>query len=254
MEKSIMKNKFRITVAYDNHMPENKVLKPSWGFACVVEGFEKTILFDTGTSGPILMNNLAALGFDPAQIDVVIISHGDWDHIGGLWTFLDANPSVEVYLPASLSRHLKDEVRDHGAQLVPVGPDRVPVCPGIVLSGEMEGPRNEQAVLLQTNSKQIVITGCAHPGVVAITQRLAETDPGLPLLVMGGFHLKDSPAEEVERIAEELETLGSRWVAPTHCTGEQAESIFAGHFGKHCLPLCPGSVITQKELGECHEC
>ncbi|MEN8254912.1 MAG: MBL fold metallo-hydrolase, partial [Verrucomicrobiota bacterium] len=161
-----MKDKFQITVVYDNHMPETEGLKPSWGFACVVEGFEKTILFDTGTSGPILLNNLAALGFDPAQINTVIISHGDWDHIGGIWSFLDVNPNVDVYLPGSLSRHLKDEVRAHGAQLVPVGPDRVDICRGIMLSGEMEGSRNEQALLLQTDDKRIVVTGCAHPGIV----------------------------------------------------------------------------------------
>ncbi len=243
-----MKNGFKITIVYDNHSPENKALKSSWGFACVIEGFEKTILFDTGTSGPILMNNLTALGFDPAQIDSVIISHGDWDHIGGLWTFLDANPAVEVYLPACLSRHLKDEVRDQSNRLISVGPDRVKVCPGVVLSGEMKGPRNEQAILLQTDNEQMVITGCAHPGIVAITQRLAEAAPGLPMLVMGGFHLKDSPAAAIESIAAELETLGTRWVAPTHCSGERAETLFAKRFGKNCLSLCPGSVITPESL------
>ncbi len=239
---------FRTTVVYDNHAPKNNALKSSWGFACVVEGFEKTILFDTGTSGPILLNNLAALGFDPAQIDSVIISHGDWDHIGGLWTFLDANPGVEVYLPDSLSRHLKDEVRAQSERLISVGPDRIEVCPGVILSGEMEGPRNEQAVLLQTDNKQIVITGCAHPGIVAITRRLAEFSAGLPMLVMGGFHLKDSPAAAIEAIAGELEKLGARWVAPTHCSGAPAEALFAERFGKHCLPLCPGSIITPESL------
>jgi len=245
-----MKNESKITVIYDNHPAENKALKSSWGFACMIEGFEKTILFDTGTSGPILLNNLAALGFDPSQIDSVIISHGDWDHIGGIWSFLDANPTVEVYLPGSLSRHLKDEVRDHGAKLVPVGPDRVSVCPGVLLSGEMKGPRNEQAVLLQTDNQQIVITGCAHPGIVSITRRLADTAPGLPMLVMGGFHLKDSSDEEIEAIAGELENLGARWVAPIHCSGEQAEALFAKRFGKCCLSLCPGSIIATESLKE----
>ncbi len=247
-ERKIMNNPFKITVAYDNHTPKNEALKSSWGFACVVEGFEKTILFDTGTSGPILMNNLAVLGFDPAQIDSVIISHGDWDHLGGLWTFLDANPSVEVYLPYSLSRHLKDEVRDQSKRLVSVGEDRLSICPGVLLSGEMKGPRNEQAILLQTHDHRIIITGCAHPGIVAIAQRLAEPGSDLPLLVMGGFHLKDSPTEEIKSIAQAMETLGTRWVAPTHCSGAPAEAIFAERFGRHCLPLCPGSVITPESL------
>ena len=241
-------SEFKITVIYDNHTPINKALKPSWGFACMIEGFEKTILFDTGTSGPILLNNLTALGFDPVQIDSVIISHGDWDHIGGLWTFLDANPDVEVYLPDSLSRHLKDEVLNHGAQLISVGSDRLSVCPGVELSGEMKGPRNEQALLLQTAESRIVITGCAHPGIVAITRRLAEIAPKIPMLVMGGFHLKDSPTLEIEQIVQELKSLGTHWVAPTHCSGEQAESLFSKHFGENSLSLCPGSIITQKTL------
>ncbi|MCK4563198.1 MAG: hypothetical protein KAU94_00830 [Verrucomicrobia bacterium] len=67
---------------------------------------------------------------------------------------------------------------------------------------------------------------------------------------MGGFHLKDSPAEEIERIAGELEYLGTRWVAPTHCSGEQAEALFAKYFGTCCLPLYLGSVITDRELGQ----
>jgi len=246
-----MKNGFRITVVYDNHTPKNNMLKPSWGFACVIEGFEKTILFDTGTSGSILLNNLTALGFDPAQIDLVIISHGDWDHVGGIWSFLDAHPDVDVYLPASLSKHLMDEIRVYGSRVFPVDAKFLSVFPGAVLSGEMEGPRNEQALLLQTNDKYIVITGCAHPGVVPMTRRLAETASGdLPMLVMGGFHLKNSPAPEIERTVQELKNLDARWVAPTHCTGELAESIFADRFGKHCLSLCPGSVITEKGLEE----
>ncbi len=243
-----MKTTLKITVAYDNHPPLTSALTASWGFACVVEGFEKTILFDTGTSGSILMNNLAALGFDPAQIDCLVISHGDWDHIGGLWTFLDVHPEVDVYLPGSLSRHLKDEIRNRGAELVSVGSDRVDICPGVVLSGEMEGSRKEQAILLQTEQRQVVVTGCAHPGIVAIVRRLAEFSPHLPMLVMGGFHLKDSPGTEVEEIVQTLENFGTRWVAPTHCSGDRAEALFAQHFGNRCLSLCPGSVIGEEDL------
>ena len=214
----------------------------------VIEGFEKTILFDTGTSGPILMNNLSVLGFEPRQIDAVIISHGDWDHMGGLWTFLDANSNLEVYLPDSLSRHLKEEVRNYGAKLISVDASSRSVCSGVFLSGEMDGPRKEQALLLKTEERRIIITGCAHPGIVAITQRLGAISPTLPMLVMGGFHLKDSPETEIEQIVQKMKQLSVEWVAPTHCTGEHAEKLFANHFKTHCFSLCPGSRISEKEL------
>jgi len=70
------------------------------------------------------------------------------------------------------------------------------------------------------------------------------------MLVMGGFHLKDSPADEVGKIVQSLETLGTRWVAPTHYTGEQAKALFADRFGKCCLSLHPGSTITEEDLLE----
>jgi 7,8-dihydropterin-6-yl-methyl-4-(beta-D-ribofuranosyl)aminobenzene 5'-phosphate synthase len=243
-----MKKTLQITVVYDNHPPNNPALKASWGFACVIEGFEKTVLFDTGTSGSILMNNLSVLGFEPRQIDAVIISHGDWDHLGGLWTFLDAHSEVEVYLPSSLSRHLKEEVQHTGATLIPVDATPLAVCPGITLSGEMIGPRKEQAILLQTEEERIIVTGCAHPGIVAITKRLAESSSLLPMLVMGGFHLKDTPEEEIKEIVQKMKTLGTQWVAPTHCTGEKAEELFKKEFKTACFSLCPGSKISKKEL------
>jgi len=241
-------NPFRITVVYDNHPPENKALKSSWGFACVIEGFEKTILFDTGTSGPILMNNFTALGFNPAQIDAVVISHGDWDHLGGLWTFLDANSNVEVYLPDSFSTHLKDEVNAHGARVISVGEEKQTLCPGVISSGEMNGIRNEQALLLQTDSLCAIVTGCAHPGIVPIVERLYPKESKSPLLVMGGFHLKNSTEKEIQHIVEELLTLNVQWVAPTHCSGEQAEAIFANRFKTRILSLCPGAVVEQMVL------
>ncbi len=234
-------NSNKITIIYDNHTPENTALKSSWGFACVIEGFEKTILFDTGTSGPILMHNFKVLGFDLDQIDVVVISHGDWDHLGGLWTFLDANSDLEVYLPASLSRHLKDEVVAVGATCISVAENFVSICSGVVLSGEMQGPRNEQSILLQGADESIILTGCAHPGIVEITRRFAKEEKHY--FIMGGFHLKDSATQEIESIVEELKKLGVTRAAPTHCSGARSEKIFASIFGTNSRSLCPGSVV-----------
>lgn len=72
-----------ITVVFDNN-PYKEGLATSWGFSCVVGGTEKTILFDTGGEGSILSANMDALGIDPAEIDVVVLSHIHGDHVGGL--------------------------------------------------------------------------------------------------------------------------------------------------------------------------
>jgi len=60
---------------------------------------------------------------------------------------------------------------------------------------------------------------------------------------MGGFYLKDSAPQEIERIINELKHLGVTHVAPTHCSGKQAEELFVRIFGANSQALCPGSVV-----------
>ena len=59
--------KLRITVVYDNN-PYKEGLTTSWGFACVIKGAEKTILFDTGGDSAVLLKNMKQLGIDPKEI------------------------------------------------------------------------------------------------------------------------------------------------------------------------------------------
>ena len=85
--KSETVNHLSITVVSDNN-PYKAGLKTSWGFACVIRGAEKTILFDTGGSSVILLGNMKLLGINPKDIDVVVLSHIHGDHVGGLDGFL----------------------------------------------------------------------------------------------------------------------------------------------------------------------
>ncbi len=89
-----------MTIVYDNYQSDPD-LRTDWGFGCVVDGFAKTILFDTGTSGQILLSNMSKLQIDPQDIDVVVLSHIHGDHTGGLAAFLDQNAQVTVFAPQS---------------------------------------------------------------------------------------------------------------------------------------------------------
>ena len=116
-----------IVVVFDNR-PYRKDLKASWGFACVVRGAEKTILFDTGGDGAILMDNMKKLKIDPKTIDAVVLSHAHKDHTGGLSAFLAKNADVEVYLPRSFQKGFKDDVRLFGTRLLEVSdPQEIPL-------------------------------------------------------------------------------------------------------------------------------
>jgi 7,8-dihydropterin-6-yl-methyl-4-(beta-D-ribofuranosyl)aminobenzene 5'-phosphate synthase len=237
----------KITILFDNYLYHEEGLKAKWGFACLVEGFEKTILFDTGSSGELLLSNARQLNVDPQEIDLVVISHKHWDHVGGLPAFLEVNPHVTVYMPASVAEVWAPDLKKRGAKLVAVS-QPVEICKQVFLTGEIEGPVNEQALILDTPNGQVVITGCAHPGIVQIVKKARDLGKTKPIyMVLGGFHLKEKPVGEVKQIIEEFRQLGVVKAGPTHCSGEDAIRLFKEAFGENSLELGVGKVI---EIGE----
>lgn len=89
----------RITNLYDAFGFANAGLTKDFGFSSIVEYRGKTILFDAGTDAKLFERNLKQLKIDVRKIDVVVISHGHYDHIGGLEYIVRANPKVKIYLP-----------------------------------------------------------------------------------------------------------------------------------------------------------
>jgi len=82
-----VKGDIMLTICYANN-PGRESLLPAWGFACVVHGLERTIPFDAGANGRTLLADVDILGIEPAQIDVVVLSHVQGDHTGGLWDLI----------------------------------------------------------------------------------------------------------------------------------------------------------------------
>lgn len=105
-----------ITIVYDNNRYDER-LETAWGFSCLVEGLEKTILFDTGGDSAMLLRNMSKLRIDPQSVDVIVISHIHCDHLGGLSGLLEENNNVTVYLPQSLPESIKNTVREQKRDL-----------------------------------------------------------------------------------------------------------------------------------------
>lgn len=89
-----------LTNAYDAFGKENDKLKQDFGFSTVIEYRGKLILFDSGTDARVFKRNLKALKIDLRKIDIAVISHGHYDHIGGFDYLLSVNPKVKIYAPA----------------------------------------------------------------------------------------------------------------------------------------------------------
>lgn len=224
----------RISIVYNN-VAFSDEMELDWGFSCVVRSSARAILFDTGGDGRILLKNMATLGIDPLEIDAVFLSHKHGDHIGGVTDFLSRNPKVVVYVPQSFSSTLHEKVKNPYTKIIPVGgPNRL--YENVYSTGEMGTWLKEQSLVLDTFKGAVVITGCAHPGILNIVRKARQLVNKDVCLVMGGFHLLNKNASEIDRIIQDLKEMGVQKVSPSHCTGEEAILRFKRAWGENFIP------------------
>ncbi len=239
-------NDLTITVVYDNN-PYKEGIETAWGFSCLITGTEKTILFDTGGDGQLLLNNMKKLAIEPNTIDIVILSHIHGDHTGGLNSFLQKNPDVTVYLPESFPQKFKDDVKVHRAKIMDVN-QYSKICEDVYSTGQLGVWIKEQSLIIRTKKGLVIITGCAHPGIVKIVDVAKDIMKDDILLVMGGFHLEWVTKGKIERIISAFKQMGVRYVGPSHCTGEKARALFEKRFGSNYIKVGAGKVVTMEEL------
>jgi 7,8-dihydropterin-6-yl-methyl-4-(beta-D-ribofuranosyl)aminobenzene 5'-phosphate synthase len=194
-----------ITVVYDNIGYDSR-LRTSWGFSCLVELDESTLLFDAGGDGDVLLHNMSALGLDPLEIDLLAISHIHGDHTGAVGSVLAMGVRPVVYMPHSFPASFKDQVRSM-TEVREIS-DPITIMEGVYSTGELGSDIIEQSLVLDTPEGLVVITGCAHPGIVNTVRRAKKLHHDEIYLVMGGFHLREKSQAELEDIIAELQRLG----------------------------------------------
>ncbi|MFW5943529.1 MAG: MBL fold metallo-hydrolase [Chloroflexota bacterium] len=232
---------FTITIVYDNNAYAPG-LTTDWGFAAVVAHDGHTLLFDTGGQGPILLDNMRALGIDPQKLEHVVLSHAHGDHTGGLHDLLATGIHPDVHVPPSFSASFKEAVADQ-TRVVETTP-AMQVMEDVFVTGELPGSVPEQGLVLKSDRGLVVITGCAHPGVDRMVARARELFDDPIYLVLGGFHLKSADAAEVTRILGDLRQMGVQKVAPCHCTGDEASALFREAYGEDCIQAGVGKEVV----------
>jgi len=231
----------RIAVAYNN-VPHVPGFTTAWGFAAVIAAGADTVLFDTGGDGPTLLTNLRQLGIDPKSIDAVVLSHIHGDHTGGLDDFLARRPNVTVYMPRSFPVAFRRAVERRGARVEAVGgPQRL--RGNLYSTGEIGDGADEQALIVDTSAGLVVVTGCAHPGIVKIVRAARAYLNKDIYLLMGGFHLLGRGPDQNRATIDALRKLGIRKVAPSHCTGDEAIAMFRAAWGDDFVEGGCGAVI-----------
>jgi len=234
----------RITVLFDNTVA-NARLQSAWGFAALIEHRGHTLLLDAGSDARVFGANLDSLHVDVRRIEAVAVSHAHSDHTGGLEAVPASAVRVPLYglpsFPGAFRQRYADRFRvvdtERGQEL----------SPGVFTTGEMVDPAvriPEQALVIPTDSGLVIITGCAHPGIVAIVQRAVEMHHAPAYLVLGGFHLVQHTDAQVDEIIAEFRRLGVRKVGATHCTGDRAIARFAAAWGADFVRLGAGRVLV----------
>jgi 7,8-dihydropterin-6-yl-methyl-4-(beta-D-ribofuranosyl)aminobenzene 5'-phosphate synthase len=271
----------KITCVVDDRGRPDSGLESEHGASFLIESDGQKVLFDTGQSGSVLLNNLAALGQKPEEIESLIISHAHDDHMGGLSSLLNHVPGIPLYAHPDLFRE-RYRKEDTGPRIV--GPvvsraelarqvslrlsaDPVEVSPGIWTSGEIlprsepEGRspyhlvrtdsgweadpyRDDLSVVLETEQGLVLVCGCCHAGLLNTLIHVRNVFEDDPVAVIGGMHLAHADAPTMDHIVQELDGYGPPQLWIGHCTGDRAFLTLRAAFGDQ-VSLCPVGTVLE---------
>ncbi len=155
----------------------------------------------------------------------MMLSHIHRDHVGGLPTFLEKNSDVTVYQPVSFPESIKEDTRRLGAKVIEVQ-EPLQICKNAYSTGELGGAIKEQSLAIKTSKGLVVITGCAHPGIVNILQEAKQEFKDDVYLAVGGFHLVRMNIKQLTGIINDFKEEGIQKTAPSHCSGDLAREQF----------------------------
>lgn len=154
----------------------------------------------------------------------------------------DENSKVTVYLPHSFPGSFKDEVKRRGTKAISVD-KALKICQNVYSTGELGTWIKEESLLINTERGLIIITGCAHPGIVNIVRRAKEILKTNVYLVMGGFHLGGMSERQIDEIVEGFKKEGVKKVGPCHCSGNLARKLFKKAYEKDFILVGVGKII-----------
>jgi 7,8-dihydropterin-6-yl-methyl-4-(beta-D-ribofuranosyl)aminobenzene 5'-phosphate synthase len=253
-----------------------------WGLSILIETAGRKILFDTGQSISA-SHNADLLGIDLTKINKIVLSHGHYDHTGGLRQILHrikreieiiAHPDIwqakyatregeEKYIGIPFHRQtlenlgakfkeskkavrISDNIITTGE--IPMVTDYEEIEPYLVVKEEKrfqpDKLLDDQALIINTKPGLVVILGCAHRGIINTLYHARKlTGVKKIYMVLGGCHLMDATEERIWLTIAALKELGVQRIGVSHCTGLAAAGIMAQEFGDRFFFNNAGTII-----------
>ena len=271
----------RVVTLVDNAVGARGTLAEH-GLSFWIERGAHRILFDTG-AGAVLAHNADTLGIELSEADAIVLSHGHYDHTGGLSAALNAIDAPNVFyhpdaLRAKYARNTDGSARDIGVPAEAqssLAQQRVEhththvmteVLPGIFVTGQIPrvtgfedtgGPfyldkecqrpdplLDDQALFFGTPHGTVVILGCAHSGLVNTLRHIHQYTGGRHIhAVIGGTHLIAANPERIDRTIQALREFEVDRLAPCHCTGPTATAALWNAFPAQCAAAATGALL-----------
>jgi len=255
------------------------------GIAFRIDTGEHHLLFDTGQGlANVLANNAEKLQLPLDEVDTIVLSHGHYDHTGGLEYVLakTGNPTVYVHPSAFQPKYTCDKdgtiryigmpyadeetIRSQTKKLIwTEKPTKI--CKGLFVTGQV--PRNtefedtggsffldkklqqpdllpdDQAIFFESSQGTVVLLGCAHAGVINTIRYIKQLTENRPIhAVMGGMHLGSASRERINRTIDAFRQLKVERLGPAHCTGLKATADLWAAFPGQCFPCQVGTSLT----------
>ncbi|MBQ2928086.1 MAG: MBL fold metallo-hydrolase [Oscillospiraceae bacterium] len=239
------------------------------GLSLYIEVNGRKLLFDAGQSGAFA-DNAERLGVDLTAVDTAVLSHGHYDHGGGLPRFLEINDAAKIYVNRfAFEPHYNAQGKDIGLALQLQKSSRLVftrglthlgdglalhtlLCPPADTSGLTvleegllcpEDFRHEQYLLAEEAGKRILISGCSHKGILNILDHFR------PDILVGGFHFMKIEAEAALQAAAEALLQYPTTYYTGHCTGEKQFAYLKNRMGERLHSLSTGSTIELLQPG-----
>ena len=267
----------RITILVDNHAGDG--LSCEHGLSLWIETEGRHILFDTGQGGA-LEANVRALGVDLGETDILVLSHGHYDHTGGIPRVLQHAPKADVYChpgvlqprysirdgrpkPIHMPQESMSAIEKIPAQRLHWANQALFLSERIGITGpipretsfedtggpfylDIEGRRadpieDDLALWIRTDNGVIVCAGCSHAGLVNTLNHVRLLSNDQRVrAVIGGLHLVNAGRERLDQTVAALRSIEPDMMVPCHCTGELATDLLRSALGKRVTPGAAG--------------